>query len=297
MLVRLLADASSPEFWPLLLEWFPHCANMWRFQRRLLPLLRRAGNAYPHMTADAQAIFDSFDLEQYVLRGCASKCRRGLSWTTVFETADSFARWHSAHGRRANVYEAMIYRPAIFAVIPGGETPTILLDYARLRDIQRVEDRPTAFGYEPTFEPGENYRDENDDGATAELTLLAPRAPKSRRSPPLPPIENMRQKALLSMLAEKRDQLRIAHHRLNIASLEADIRRAERELEARAQGALEGRKSKKQATATGSDHHWGQKGKSPGRPTNASQSVTKPTLMRLAAANDGTAIPEHDKAA
>ena len=243
-LLDLLEDASQDIFWPVFLDWVPLCANIWPHRRRLLLRLSRAGEAYPYMCDEGKRAFDDFAIEQYVLRGCSTRHQKGFSWADTYEAADGFARWHSARGRRANVYEAIIYKPAIFAVIVSREGPTILLDYTRLQDIHRVEDRPAYADCAPTFAPDAHYYDENDDGKTAELTLTEAPQRRTRKIAP-PPIENMRQSELEAMLAGKIEQLKTAQLRLQIAAIEADIRRARKEIAARERGALPGRGTEK----------------------------------------------------
>jgi len=256
-----LIDAVSPDvLWPAVLEWLPRCENIRPLKATLLRRLRKAGSAEEWLSYGEREAFDGIAGRQQVFRGCPSAYKAGIAWSLTYSAASWFARQHPASGCRSHIYEALIPKHAVFAVI-GDENDrfTVLLDPAKLHDVQRVNVPPTRNDYRLSFAPNAEYHNDNDDGKTAELKLDAPMswAPSDVA---MPSITNMSDNNLKAMLAYKREQLhRVRLYRKEVEII-SDIRRAEKELAARAQGARAGRVIEKQKA----------KGKSTGRPKKQS---------------------------
>ncbi len=283
-----------PVCWPVFLQWFPHCDNIWAQQRRLRARLRDWGSAYQYQSENEKTLLDDLDAEHLLFRGCHTRYRKGLSWALDYERAEAFSRRLGGRAGSGNVYEAMIAKRDIFAIITRQEELFVLLDYKRLQDIQRVDDGRISRNGNLTFEPKGYYRDDNNDGKSSDLNLRITRGRETFRVAQ-PPIENMRQEPLEAMLAQAEYDLRFELNPSRRALLKAVTRRASGELAARKDGAIPGRKT---GGLTGHKiYAWGQKNRKGGRPTTASRNVTLPPRECPPPSNDDHDLLPIDEAA
>jgi hypothetical protein len=130
LLLAVLRRASPEDFWPIFFEWYPKLAQPWRIKKKLLNLLRGAGDAKPfHSSADS-AYLNSLPVYIQVLRGAPSFHRDGLEWVPTYAAAEANARRARATWGSGNVYEGMVASKDIFAVLDTdhGEQ-TLIVDY------------------------------------------------------------------------------------------------------------------------------------------------------------------------
>lgn len=262
LFLATLREADPDDFWPIFLEWYPRLGHTASIKGRLVRLLRAAGDVRRYLPSIDRVFMDGLSPDVQVLRGAPRFQRKGLEWAPTYQAAEAAARRCRAATGSGNVYEGMIARKDIFAVLPTdfGEQ-TLIVDYARVMDLQllKPEDVRSREGFiaRHLLTADEmrqlQLQPPNTDGG--------PNWERYKWQPTPPPMLSGVSTAMLeTKLEDIHDRLAAAHLDREILNLEGELRGIKAEL------AWRGRNPGKDPKARWSKEKPKPKGKSPGRP-------------------------------
>jgi len=282
--LALLKDAPPEIFVPLFYEWFSRCENTLAHRRSLIRRLREAAQPRTYMNDAARALFDNLAYFETVYRGCPSNRINGISWSLSFKAADGFARFHRAIARSGRVYDALIPKHAILAVLTDQDESTIIIDPTCLVGVHIIGEEAPAFGVDvelARLEAPKPDRTRSLEPSKTDHDALVIMSRGARAK--LPPIANMTTANLKAMLARAEQSLQFEQHPYEISQLKDDRRRARAELADRKKGAKPGRMAPPGATLDRSSVGQPRRKLSPGRPRDAARHISLRRPRREAA--------------